>query len=129
MRSFFVTARSQANKGMLPDYGIVNLPDNSAAGKKLFTPDFFHQSGKALRLLSPRGRSLAREVFACCFSTTSATQCSYSLPKSSQTKLSQDALRASQHPRVNFRLNINCYENENFFLISDENLATNINEI
>lgn len=37
---FFVTARSQANKGMLPDYGIVNLPDNSAAGKKMIDPGF-----------------------------------------------------------------------------------------
>ena len=92
---------------MLPDYGSVNLPENPGAEKEFWTPDFFDYGGKEVRLLYTRRRSLAYEVFACCFLTTSATHCSYSLPKSSETKLSQDAQRASQHPRVNFGLNIN----------------------
>lgn len=74
---------------------IVDLPVNSPTEKKISSPDFFQRRREVLQSLYPRRRFLAGEVSACCFLNYFLSPSVHiHLPKSSQTKLSQDALRA-----------------------------------
>lgn len=90
--------------------------------EKNSSSEFFHRHRRTVRSLYPRGRILASKFLPLVFQLLLWPMFIF-IAKKFQTKLSQDAPRAKQHPRVNFGLNINWHENENFFLISVEKIS------